>query len=529
MLMLLIQRHMAAALAAAGAMALAAAANADIHNLTAHLDGSQEDPPNGSTAFGDAEMMYDDETNLFFLDVYVEGIAIADINGYHIHLAPPGESGPVIVNLGTLGTWVPDGDGIRLTINDGNFPQGNELSLLTGGTYINIHTIAFPAGEIRGQITLGGGGCKGGPFEGVINEVRIDQPSSDNDEYFELLGEPGTSLDGVYYVVIGDGPGGSGTVESITDLTGQCIPDDGTFLVAEETFTLDGAVPNLVLTGNGINFENSDNVTHLIVRDLNPAMNTGGDGFGGSDLDTDDDGVIDATGDYDGDAVDDGAPWSSILDCVGLKENDVEDLLYCGTTVGPEGTFVPGHVYRCGDDWLIGPFDPLVGEDTPGEDNSCAGACVATISAAEVTFGQNQGLQDPAKLAADDDDRTIAKSKIFLSANEPNLAVLEVTGDFSACLGPGPQVTIDVQDQASQPNVIVRVRLFPAAGGGAQQVGQYSATFNSDTDHQIVVANGGDYIDANGLIVMELRYSTIALLSPIGFDGRTDVASFTAE
>ena len=29
----------------------------------------------------------------------------------------------------------------------------------------------------------------------TINEIRIDQEDADNDEYFELAGSPGTSLD----------------------------------------------------------------------------------------------------------------------------------------------------------------------------------------------------------------------------------------------------------------------------------------------------------------------------------------------
>ena len=38
----------------------------------------------------------------------------------------------------------------------------------------------------------------------TINEIRIDQPSSDYDEYFELAGSSGTSLDDLTYLVIGD-------------------------------------------------------------------------------------------------------------------------------------------------------------------------------------------------------------------------------------------------------------------------------------------------------------------------------------
>ena len=46
----------------------------------------------------------------------------------------------------------------------------------------------------------------------TITEVRIDQTSADNDEFFELTGTPGTSLDGLTYIVIGDGTGASGTI-----------------------------------------------------------------------------------------------------------------------------------------------------------------------------------------------------------------------------------------------------------------------------------------------------------------------------
>ena len=55
----------------------------------------------------------------------------------------------------------------------------------------------------------------------TISEIRIDQPGSDNDEYFELAGAPGTSLDGLTYIVIGDGTNGSGVIEAVVPLTGQ--------------------------------------------------------------------------------------------------------------------------------------------------------------------------------------------------------------------------------------------------------------------------------------------------------------------
>ena len=68
----------------------------------------------------------------------------------------------------------------------------------------------------------------------MINEIRIDMPSTDNDEYFELAGTPSESLDGLTYLVLGDSTAGvSGVIECVLDLTGQSLPaDDGILFVA---------------------------------------------------------------------------------------------------------------------------------------------------------------------------------------------------------------------------------------------------------------------------------------------------------
>ena len=180
-----------------------------------------------------------------------------------------------------------------------------------------------------------------------INEIRIDQPSSDNDEYFELKGNPFESLNGLSYLVIGDGAGGSGVVEAVVNLDGQMLDGNGLFVAAEGTFTAGTAN----LTTN-LNFENSDNVTHLLVN--------GFSGVSGDDLDTDDDGVLDVT------------PWTSIEDSVALQETiGSGELLYSDTVVGPDGTFVPGHVYNCAGGWEIGTFSPVGETDTPGAANPC--------------------------------------------------------------------------------------------------------------------------------------------------------------
>jgi hypothetical protein len=203
--------------------------------------------------------------------------------------------------------------------------------------------------------------CPAGPNV-VINEIRIDQSgSADPDEYFELVGDPGASLDGLTYIVIGDGSGGSGVIEAIIPLTGSSIPVSGYFLATEDTFTL--GTPDLVTT---INFENSDNVTHLLVA--------GFTGTNQQDLDDPDDGTLDIT------------PWAGEFDRIALVEDPTvpppnTEYHYGPPSVGPDGNFVPAHAFRCVDmtgDWTIGLFD-LGADDTPGAPNACSsGACCAT-------------------------------------------------------------------------------------------------------------------------------------------------------
>lgn len=207
-----------------------------------------------------------------------------------------------------------------------------------------------------------------------INELRIDQPSNDDDEYLELFGAPGEALDGLSYVILGDGTAGSGEIEYALDLTGHSIGASGFFLVAEDADTL-GTAADLEVT---LNFENSDNVTHLLLSGFSGATS--------DDLDVDDDGVLEAT------------PWTGIEDGLAL----VEDLAvppsgtehhYGGQlglpVIGPDGSSTPSHVYRLpdGGPFQIGPFDPVTGLDTPGRSNipePATGMLLALATAAAV-------------------------------------------------------------------------------------------------------------------------------------------------
>ncbi len=185
----------------------------------------------------------------------------------------------------------------------------------------------------------------------AINEIRVDQPSSDTDEYFELFGDPGASLDGLSYVVIGDtGGDDSGVVEAVVSLDGLSLGDDGIFVAGEDTSSF---LSTFDLVTN-LNFENGDNVTHLLVE--------GFTGSSGQDLDTDNDGMLDLE------------PWTAVIDSVALFDDSETGQVYSDTVVGPDGSFRPAHVFRLPDgtgDFEIGAFEPT--DDTPGAENGAIG------------------------------------------------------------------------------------------------------------------------------------------------------------
>ena len=188
----------------------------------------------------------------------------------------------------------------------------------------------------------------------MLNEVRIDHTGTDVDEYVEIKGTAGAALTSHWLVVIGDGAGGCGTVENAIDLSAYSIQADGYFAlrVSSGVPTLTGY--DATVAGS---FENSDNLTFLLVTDNTAAV--------ASDLDADNNGTIDL------------APWTAVVDEIGLSEGTVvncagtDEYLYTATLIGPDGINVPGHAYRCSDTlaWQIGQFAIPGGVDTPGAVN----------------------------------------------------------------------------------------------------------------------------------------------------------------
>lgn len=128
--------------------ALSAVSNATVWQFMAHMDGLQENPPNGSPGFGMAMGTVDDVTGAVTLTGDYNSLS-ANVIAAHIHgLAAPGSNAGVILGLSHTG-----GTSGTLTGN-GTLSAANVAGMLNGLTYVNVHSQAIPGGEIRGQIRI---------------------------------------------------------------------------------------------------------------------------------------------------------------------------------------------------------------------------------------------------------------------------------------------------------------------------------------------------------------------------------------
>lgn len=127
--------------------------------FTAELNGGEEVPPVTTDAAGTASATLDAEGTTLTVTGTYTGLSspLQPVGGSagHIHEAPRGENGPVIVPL----TLTPDETDPTsgtisgtATIGEGEGQLSLE-TLETGGYYFNIHTETNPNGEIRGQLT----------------------------------------------------------------------------------------------------------------------------------------------------------------------------------------------------------------------------------------------------------------------------------------------------------------------------------------------------------------------------------------
>jgi len=133
-------------------------------NFRAHLNGENEVPSVDTRARGETGFKVSKDGSSISYKLIVANIE--NVTQAHIHWAPAGENGPVVV-------WLyPEGPPAQLI--EGRFsgilaegviteadlvgqlagePLETLLDLMrTGDVYVNVHTSQFPPGEVRGQI-----------------------------------------------------------------------------------------------------------------------------------------------------------------------------------------------------------------------------------------------------------------------------------------------------------------------------------------------------------------------------------------
>lgn len=189
------------------------------------------------------------------------------------------------------------------------------------------------------------------PTDPLINEFVFNHTGTDTDEFVEIAGDAATDYSAFDIVQIeGDGTG-AGTVDSIVAV--------GTTNAAG--YFLAGFAGNLYENGT---------VTLLLVEGFTGSV--------GMDLDTDNDGVLDAT------------PWARLVDAVAVTDGGATDGAYAAVVLGPgfDGQpFTPGGASRLPDradtgstaDWTRNDFDGaglpgFTGTPDPGEALNTPGA-----------------------------------------------------------------------------------------------------------------------------------------------------------
>lgn len=141
-----------ASLLLAGAVALTACSkdettttDPNLVKFTATINGTQEQPATPSTASGAFSATLDKTTRMLTYEVTFQGLT--PMMG-HIHKGAPGTNGPVVVGF--------DNTAVKASPVKGTatLRQSFADSMMNGLTYVNLHTTAYPNGEIRGNVSM---------------------------------------------------------------------------------------------------------------------------------------------------------------------------------------------------------------------------------------------------------------------------------------------------------------------------------------------------------------------------------------
>ncbi len=138
-----ILRTTAAAIAFAGALALASPSMAAMMSFKASLNGKSEVPPNAVAATGTVTTTFDTDSKKLTWKGSYSGLT-GPVTAAHFHgPAPAGKNAGVMIPISPNG---PSFEG-SATLTD-----TQAKALMDGDMYVNVHTAANKGGEIRGQL-----------------------------------------------------------------------------------------------------------------------------------------------------------------------------------------------------------------------------------------------------------------------------------------------------------------------------------------------------------------------------------------
>jgi hypothetical protein len=132
-------------LALATFLITSAVVNAETVKFKANMNATQEAPPNDSKGKGTADVSFDTASKELNWTVTFEGLT-GPATVAHFHgPAEPGKTAGVALSLGQNVMSPIKG---KATLTD-----AQAADLMAGRWYVNVHTAAHGAGEIRGQVT----------------------------------------------------------------------------------------------------------------------------------------------------------------------------------------------------------------------------------------------------------------------------------------------------------------------------------------------------------------------------------------
>ncbi len=163
------------------------------HEFRAHLTGAEEVPPVQTSGKGDSVFHVSGDERTIHYKVKVSNLS-SGVTGAHLHCAPKGQNGPVVVPLNnptmsmgsTSGMW---SDG---TITESQIATAGATcnpnirtaphlvqAMREGMIYANVHTTQYPNGEVRGQLMMHDMNMK--------DDSKYDD--SKNSDYMKMMNE----------------------------------------------------------------------------------------------------------------------------------------------------------------------------------------------------------------------------------------------------------------------------------------------------------------------------------------------------